>query len=221
MHSSGKDAVQRGIHHLQHRLLFLALFCPPSSGRERAWRSKAKNTQRSTKRPETGNKSTFFPLFLLKIFNTLLWFPHFTPQQSITRSAESASSRRHLATSVRQQEHFVCFRGPPSCYNYFGYRLQRANGESWVVYVTGRSGLFNSERLTLSKCTPWEVGGGGRIWNSSWSIRFNINLRPRGTSVDLYSHDHANTYLSSTPGATFSLLLATPWAVTSAETGID
>ncbi len=115
----------------------------------------------------------------------------------------------------------LCFCGPPLYCNYLRYRLQRACVGSWVVYVTGRSGLSNSERLTLSKCNPWEVaevgkGKGRQIWNSSWSIRLNINPHPRGTCIDLYSHDHANTYLSTTPDAS-SAFASYFMTVTSAE----
>ena len=54
---------------------------------------------------------------------------------------------------------------------YFGYRLQRACVGPRVVYVTGQSGLHNSERLTLSKCTPL---GGGR--DGEWGRDLGADL---------------------------------------------
>lgn len=95
---------------------------------------------------------------------------------------------------------YVC--GPLLHYNYFWHRVSRACLESWVVYVTGQSGLPNSERQTLPNVSTGRWlrrgrSGGRQIWKSSWSIRFNTNPCPRGTSINLYSPNHANAYLSN------------------------
>ena len=61
-HSAGKDAVQRGIHHLQHRLLFLRLsLLPLQESRGRRRRESETHTKKEHKtKTEKGNWSFFF-----------------------------------------------------------------------------------------------------------------------------------------------------------------
>lgn len=101
-------------------------------------------------------------------------------------------------------------------YIYFWPRLWRARLGSGVVYVTGQIGLPNSERLTLSNVhtgrqLTWggSGGGGGCLWKSSWSIRFNTDPCPQWNGIDLYSHGHSNTYLTTSPDAI--LAFSTEW----------
>lgn len=105
-HSAGKNSVQRGIHHLQHRLLSPLLF-QESTGKER----RERHTHRRRWLLRLVQTKMFFH-FLLEIFNNLFFYcdsliSHMSRWCFKMSWTLSVCSLRHLASSLAQQEHFV------------------------------------------------------------------------------------------------------------------